>query len=443
MNEKTRDILEKEAEKRGKYWKSFNSTELEQIYKEHKDKLPCKNLFDFLIAVKTIQQEKEKNELWDKIPSSLEIVTMDEDTDYEWIVDKLIPKGGITLLYGRGGIGKTWLSLQMCKAIAEGQPFCGLETTKCPVIYVGFEDPRRVIIKRLKILGASKDFKIWHVDLDFPPPHLDSKDSEWQIYKKLPSGSLIVIDTLRAAHSKDENSSQDMAKIMERLKELRRKGITIVLLHHTPKSSEEIYKGSTAILDLVDHELCLEKLKEEDNKENEDMDMGIYRLGTKQKTRFEPVEIFLSFNGQGFELAQDPKLQKLYDLFEIIREKGKPLQQDILKEAKEQLGWSQNKTRRILEKGEGTFWHKQKGQGHKFYYIPLDRVFFNFSPYNIKEKLKNTPYKAEKYPEENQEKTLTSSEFFNFSEGSGKMVKYSEKYPYKDKDQNEDFEYDF
>ena len=421
MNEKTRDILEKEAEKRGKYWKSFNSTELEQIYKEHKDKLPCKNLFDFLVAVKTIEQEK--NELWDKIPSSLEIVAM-EDTDFEWVVDKLIPKGGITLLYGRGGIGKTWLTLQMCKAIANGEPFCGLQTKKCPVIYVGFEDPLHIIAKRLNILGASKDFKIWHIDSEFPPPRLDL--SEWQVYQGLPPNSLMVVDTLRAAHSLDENSSQDMAKIIERLKELRKKGITILLLHHTPKANETMYKGSTAILDLVDHELCLEKLKEDEDEESEDMDTGIYRLGTKYKTRFEPVKIFLSFNGKGFEEALDPKLEKFFDLYEIIEQKGEPLQQDIINEAKEQLGWSKNKTRRILEKGEGTFWQKRKGQGHKFYYEPL-KVFSYFPNIYKGGKWENTPKERGKYPKENQGKTLTSSEFSHFPEGSGKMVIYPKK----------------
>ena len=430
-----RDILEKEAEKRGKYWKSLGFPELMEIYAEYKDKLDCKSEFDFLLSVRKMQEEKI--ELLDKIPTSLEIIDKYGDVDYEWVVEKLIPKGAITLLYGRGGIGKTWLVLQMGLAISKGDPFCGLKTQKSKVYYIGFEDSlKRIIAQRLKILGGTKDFLVWHIDHDFPPPKLDS--SEWQIYEILPAGSLMFIDTLRAAQSGDENSSQDMSKIIERLKKLRKKDITIVLVHHTPKGNETIYKGSTAILDLVDHELCLEKLKDEDN---ENIETEIYRLGTKQKTRFQPGEVFLSFTQEGFELAQDPKLQKLYDLYEVIQQKGKPLQQDILEEAKERLGWSKNKTLRILQKGEGTFWRKQKGQGHKFYYEPL-KVFSFFPSIYKGEKWENTPYKAGKYPKENQEKTLTSPESSHFPEGSGKMGRYSGKYPYRDEDQNEDFEYD-
>jgi len=376
------------------------------------------------------RMHEEEVELFDKIPSSLEVVGLYENTDFDWIVEKLIPEGAITLLYGKAGTGKTWLVLQLGIAVSGGRPFCTLRTKKCPVIYVGFEDPLQVISKRLKIMGASNNFRIWHIDSDFPPPKLDK---QWQKYKQLPAGSLLIFDTLRASQGGDENSSQDMAQIMEKLKELRKEGLTIVLVHHTPKASESIYKGSTAILDLVDHELCLEKLKDEDN---ENIETEVYRLGTKQKTRFQPGEVFLSFAQEGFELAQDPRVQKLYELCEIIKQKGEPLQQDIIKEAGEQLGWSKNKTLQVLKKGEGTFWRRKKGQGHKFYYVLSEKVFSNFPDIYSIGKLENTPHKTGKY----QEKTLTSPEFSNFPEGSGKIGRYSGKYPYRDKDS--EFEYD-
>lgn len=71
----------------------------------------------------------------------------------------------------------------------------------------------------------------------------------------LPPGSLLVFDTLRASQSRDENDSQQMASIMMKLKILRDSGFTILLIHHTPKGNDNIYKGSTAIFDLSDHVL--------------------------------------------------------------------------------------------------------------------------------------------------------------------------------------------
>ena len=41
------------------------------------------------------------------------------DIHVEWIVDKLIPKQSITLLHGRGGIGKTWITLVLAHAVSK------------------------------------------------------------------------------------------------------------------------------------------------------------------------------------------------------------------------------------------------------------------------------------------------------------------------------------
>jgi len=54
----------------------------------------------------------------------------------EWLVDRLIPKQSIILLHGKGGIGKTWLSLILANAISKGIPFMDLETRQMQVVFV-------------------------------------------------------------------------------------------------------------------------------------------------------------------------------------------------------------------------------------------------------------------------------------------------------------------
>ena len=118
--------------------------------------------------------------------------------------------------------------------------------------------------------------------------------------RSFPPGSLLIYDTLRASQGRDENDSQHMAFVMQRLKELRDMGFTILLLHHTPKGNDRTYKGSTAILDLADHVLSLHKVKKANPEggeieDDEDQDC-LYRLGTKDKTRYEPFHIFMAFD---------------------------------------------------------------------------------------------------------------------------------------------------
>lgn len=210
---------------------------------------------------------------------------------------------------------------------------------------------------RVEKIGPSSNLWVWHISCVTPPPRLDSQ--EWEAYKQLPPG-LIIFDTLRASHLSDENKSNDMAVILARLKELREMGFTIVLLHHSPKGNDGVYKGSTAILDLADHVLALEK---EQDTEEFSIDT-VYRLGTRIKTRYEPYTVFLTFNPEikGFELRKDPDMEKMEQIACILRDSGEPMKQKVLKDRiKDDLGFSEKDIRRLLQKGADTFWSTKRG----------------------------------------------------------------------------------
>jgi hypothetical protein len=159
-----------------------------------------------------------------------------------------------------------------------------------------------------------------------------------------------------------------MAEVMTRLKELRDVGFTILLLHHTPKSNDQTYKGSTAILDLADHILSLHKvrkgsLEETDDEETENV---YYRFGTKGKTRYEPFHIFLEFQKEhGFVIAPDPDTVDMEEIYDLLKEEKEPLKQsEVFDLAKSKLGiTSKGKLIRLLNKGVGEFWETRRDVG--------------------------------------------------------------------------------
>ena len=301
------------------------------------------------------------------------------DEDIQWIVEGIISEKALTLFFGRGGVGKTWAALQIGRAVAEGNPIWGLATKQMPAVYIDIENPIPVLKGRLEKIGTSPNLYIWHLGNEHvKPPRLDDNmklttgplkgQLKWELYRMLPNG-LLIFDTLRASHKGDENSSKDMSLVMGRLKELRENGFTILLLHHTSKGDEGRYKGSTAISDLCDHAICLEQVREETlGLEGED-----FRLGTKDKTRFVPSKIYLTFNDGGFVRAVDPVMSLCGELKALVSQmpESERYQGAIIKKADEERGWERKRTRKVLDAGEGVHWYRpaEKGKYGRVHYI--------------------------------------------------------------------------
>lgn len=304
------------------------------------------------------QKSSDNSEL-PKLRTGAEIRNM--EIKIEWLIDGIIPKNGVTLLFGRGGIGKTTLTLQMCQAISSGDNFLGRTTEKTTVIYIDFENSLSVLSERLRTTGADQ---VWFWSSSDSPRRLDQDLSIYfNLLKKYP-GAVFVFDTLRSAQDGDENDSRFMASVMKPLRILRDLGATVILLHHTKKSSDDVYKGSTAIFDLVDHVVGLYPVKKAgENKESEGelAEIPIYFFGTKNKTRYRTFEQYLCFDKELclFVRVIDLKEMMLMKIREKIPEIG-IIQKNLLPILKTSLGISEGKALGLLKEGINRYWSAEK-----------------------------------------------------------------------------------
>lgn len=179
------------------------------------------------------------------------------DLQYEpvaWLVQDLIPLQALVLIVGKPGSYKSWLALDLARAVARGEAFAQMPTGPARhVLYVDFENAKNVIAKRkdrLKIADTPR-LLYWGrwCSLPFPKQIETSKELVEFIAETQP---LIIFDSLVRFHRVDENDNTQMARVMNNFLELARKGATVVLLHHAGKDKEKTFRGASEIEAAVD-----------------------------------------------------------------------------------------------------------------------------------------------------------------------------------------------
>lgn len=172
---------------------------------------------------------------------------------YPWL-----PARGLAMIAGYRGIGKTYLSLGCAMAIATGGEVLGWRAFRPEkVLYVDGEmDPAELQerIRQLQAAGiadsngdmrllAENMFVVTHADQEFGIPDLASEEGQGRKLLEAvlaDSGArVMVIDNLSACcHSGMENESESWTVMQNWLLKLRRRGITVILVHHTGKPDQ-------------------------------------------------------------------------------------------------------------------------------------------------------------------------------------------------------------
>ena len=62
-----------------------------------------------------------------------------EDQPQEWLLDWFIPEGEPTILFGGGGVGKSYIALTIGAHVVLGRNFYGIPTKSGPVLYLDVE----------------------------------------------------------------------------------------------------------------------------------------------------------------------------------------------------------------------------------------------------------------------------------------------------------------
>ena len=204
-----------------------------------------------------------------------ELVNADAVTGGDWLVDGLIERGTRGLVVAPPKTGKSLLFLEMVLCLATGRKFLGVKPYSRPIkcAVISREDGPTIVHRRLMQLAASRDLSAADVDRNIVVNTEKQSDrfkidrpgdvEEMGDWLRMMGVEFCVIDVLNRLHDSQENSSDDMTKVMQRFDELaRRGGCQVCVIHHTNKAGG--VKGSTSIEGWADYIVRLEQSTEDD-----------------------------------------------------------------------------------------------------------------------------------------------------------------------------------
>lgn len=177
------------------------------------------------------------------------------------LVDGILNAGETAMLYGQTGAGKTFVALDLCVAVATGQPFAGCSTRMQRVVYVAAEGVGG-LGKRLQALRSQRGpAHNLLIDRDavnlMSAPEVDHAIKRW--WSDRPG--LIVLDTLACSMvGGDENLARDIATVIASINRIRTAlNATVLVVHHTGKSSAAVERGSSALRSGLDTVMLVKK----------------------------------------------------------------------------------------------------------------------------------------------------------------------------------------
>ncbi len=222
-----------------------------------------------------------------------ELYDLPESERPEFLVEGIIPEKGITIIGGHPGSGKSWITLEIARAVATGTKFVNeFGSKQSPVLIVDEENGFWEMRRRLESLGFERGSNI-HLScqLEFK---LDEKDDVKEMIELCEEHSigLIILDPLTNLHYKEENSAKEMQIVLSALQKFNQAGVTVIVVHHNRKggfgSGGQNLRGSSVLHGRADSVLAVDKSGNE-----EPMTMTVKHVKSRKGKPAETSQIIL------------------------------------------------------------------------------------------------------------------------------------------------------
>ena len=187
---------------------------------------------------------------------------------HEMMLDPILPEKGLVMVYAYRGVGKTHVALGIAYAVASGGTFLKWKAPKPRrVLLVDGEMPAAALRDRLASIVASAQqeatpdaMRVIAGDLieEGGIGNLADPAVQAELDKYLDGVDLLILDNLSSLTAViRDNDQESWTTIQQWLLRLRRRGISVLLVHHAGKAGEQ--RGTSRREDVLDTSISLRR----------------------------------------------------------------------------------------------------------------------------------------------------------------------------------------
>ena len=181
----------------------------------------------------------------------------------DWLIEPIIPRGGMVLISGDPEAGKTWLALDAAISIASGRDWLGrFATQQGSVILIDEETTDAGFGERLRLLLRAGGYGPDELPISIAlrkglnlsnPQRVVELASAIERVKP----ALVVIDPLREIFEGNENSAEEVAAVFRAMRQAAGDNAPAFLVIHHNRKNDESYRGSSHIQATLDARLSV------------------------------------------------------------------------------------------------------------------------------------------------------------------------------------------
>jgi len=269
------------------------------------------------------------------------------------VLDPIIPEKGLAMLYGARGTGKTQLACGISYAVATKTTVLKWEAPKPRrVLHIDGEMPAAALRERFRQIMAGAAVKpaagmlnVLTADLiEFGIGNLASPKLQSELDPWLEGVELLTLDNLSSLTAViRDNDAESWNPIQEWLLRLRRRGVSVLLVHHAGKNGEQ--RGTSRREDVLDTSISLRRPSDYAVVEGARFEIHFEKARGLHGDRVKPFEAKL-------EIRDGAAAWTIRGIEDVELARVKALTEDgcSVREIADEMGLSKSAVQRIREK---------------------------------------------------------------------------------------------